>query len=312
MGLSEISIGGDGLFVSGENGVNSILASNDNKIEIIEINGEKLCYVKSSMGYPAIYPMPETTFEPVAEAVLMDLDGTSVRSEGFWMWIIERTIAYILGKDSFRYEKVDEPFISGHSVSEHLKYMIEKYKVNEPLEYAREIYFKIVNYEMNEILQGRGKKDAFEPAPNLKEFLYALKDNNIKIGLVTSGLYEKAMPEIISAFRQLDMGDPLEFYDSIITAGYAIKKGQAGTLGELEAKPHPWLYAESAAVGLGVPRERRNRVLGIEDSAAGVVSVKLAGFACAGISGGNIEQAGVESLCDYKADNLLSLLDVIL
>ena len=35
------------------------------------------------------------------------------------------------------------------------------------------------------------------------------KENKIKIGLVTSGLYEKAMPEIISAFKQLDMGDPV-------------------------------------------------------------------------------------------------------
>ena len=48
------------------------------KIDIVEFDDKKLCYVKSGMGYPAIYPMYETHFEPKAEAILMDLDGTSV------------------------------------------------------------------------------------------------------------------------------------------------------------------------------------------------------------------------------------------
>jgi phosphoglycolate phosphatase-like HAD superfamily hydrolase len=141
---------------------------------------------------------------------------------------------------------------------------------NTPLAEAVDKYFEITEYEMNEIMQGRGKPGAFTPAPDLKEFLYTLKDNGVKIGLVTSGLYQKAWPEILNAFTTLDMGDPVEFYDAIITAGTAIRKGQAGTLGELEAKPHPWLYAETARVGLGIPFERRHKVIGIEDSSAGV------------------------------------------
>jgi len=32
-------------------------------------------------------------------------------------------------------------------------------------------------------------------------------------------LYEKAWPEILSAFKTLKMGVPLEFYDALITAG---------------------------------------------------------------------------------------------
>lgn len=165
---------------------------------------------------------------------------------------------------------------------------------------------------MDEILKGRGKQDAFTPAPNLKEFLVTVKKEGIKIGLVTSGLYEKAMPEIISAFKQLDMGDPVDFYDSIITAGQALRKGQTGTLGELEPKPHPWLYAETARVGLGIPFEQRHKVIGVEDSSAGVVSIKLAGFSCVGISGGNIDRAGVADLCDYKISGLLELLNIII
>ena len=51
---------------------------------------------------------------------------------------------------------------------------------------------------------------------------------------------------------------------------------------------------------------------GKKRSTAGVVSIKLAGFSCVGISGGNIEQAGVGEMCDYKTSNLMELLDIIL
>ena len=299
-------------FETGKDGVRKILTPDDKKIDIVEFDDKKLCVVKSGMGYPAIYPMYETHFEPKAEAILMDLDGTSVHSESFWMWVIERTTARLLGNNNFKRETEDEPFISGHSVSEHLQYMIDKYAKGESLELARQYYFEIVNYEMDEILKGRGMQDAFTPAPNLKEFLTTVKKEGIKVGLVTSGLYEKAMPEIISTFKQLDMGDPVDFYDSIITAGQALRKGQTGTLGELEPKPHPWLYAETARVGLGIPFERRHKVIGIEDSSAGVVSIKLAGFSCVGISGGNIDKAGVGDMCDYRIDNLMDMLDILL
>ncbi len=299
-------------FEAGKDGVKKILTPDDKKIDIVEFDDKKFCYVKSNMGYPAIYPMHKTHFEKKAEAILMDLDGTSVHSEEFWMWVIEQTTARLLGNSSFKKEKEDEPFISGHSVSEHLQYMINKYTKDSSLELARQYYFEIVNHEMAEIMKGRGKKDAFTPAPHLKEFLTTVKKEGIKIGLVTSGLYEKAMPEIISAFNQLGMGDPVDFYDSIITAGYALRKGQTGTLGELAPKPHPWLYAETARVGLGIPFERRHKVIGIEDSSAGVVSIKLAGFACVGIDGGNIEQSGIGDMCDYKINGLMDMLDIIL
>ncbi len=299
-------------FETGKDGVKKILTPDDGKIDIVEFEDKKLCYVKSAMGYPAIYPMHETHFEPKAEAILMDLDGTSVHSEAFWMWVIERTTARLLGNNGFKTEAEDEPFISGHSVSEHLQYMIDKYAKGSSLEEARKYYFEIVNYEMDEILKGRGKKDAFTPAPNLKEFLTAVKSEGIKIGLVTSGLYEKAMPEIISAFKQLDMGNPVDFYDAIITAGQALRPGQTGTLGELAPKPHPWLYAETARVGLGIPFENRHKVIGIEDSSAGIVSIKLAGFCCVGISGGNIEKSGIGDMCDYKIDNLMEMLDRVI
>jgi len=302
----------NGLFKEGKEGVKKIFTALDGKADFIVYEDKVLVFVKSAMGYPAIYELHEATFEGPAEAVLMDLDGTSVHSEAFWMWIIEQTTAQLLDNPQFTLDSSDEPYVSGHSVSEHLQYCINKYCPDKKVEEARKQYFDITRYEMNEISQGRGRSDAFTPSPGLKEFLLELKGNKIKIGLVTSGLYEKAWPEILSAFRTLNMGDPLQFYDAIISAGKSIIKGQAGTLGELSPKPHPWLYAETARVGLGIPFEKRKKVIGLEDSSAGILSLRLAGFAAIGVEGGNIESSGMKSFLHSSCANLMDALPIIL
>ena len=100
-------------------------------------------------------------------------------------------------------------------------------------------------------------------------------------------------------------------YDAIITAGTAIRKGQAGTLGEIEAKPHPWLYAETA-MALGV--SDKSKIVGIEDSAAGVMSIRLAGFAALGVAGGNLAPSGMLPFLYNRKENesLMSLIPMIL
>jgi beta-phosphoglucomutase len=310
--FSEKAEGGDGLFRSGREGVRTILAPADNKADFIIYEDKTLVYVRSQLGYPAIYELRPPAFIPPAEAVLMDLDGTSIRSEKFWIWIIEKTTAKLLDNPSFSLEDEDEPHVSGHSVSEHLEHCIRKYCPDRTVEEARKIYFEITHHEMNEILEGRGRRDAFVPSAGLKEFLLTLKSRGIKIGLVTSGLYEKAWPELISAFRSMGLGDPLDFYDAIITAGQALRKGQTGTLGELAPKPHPWLYAETARIGLEMPSEKRNRVIGLEDSSAGILSIRLAGFAALGIDGGNIRQSGMLPLLNGYYHSLEETLPAIL
>ena len=107
------------------------------------------------------------------------------------------------------------------------------------------------------------------------------------------------------------MGDPKDFYDCIITAGFPLRKGEPGTLGELSPKPHPWLYAEVATVGLGLDFSDRNSIVGIEDSGAGVCSIRLAGFPTIGIAGGNIIQSGTKELCDYYCENFEEVFDII-
>lgn len=300
----------DGFHEVGKNGVVSITATGDKKVEFISYEDKTIAYVLSAMNYPAYYPVNEVKYEKPLKAVLMDLDGTSVRSEEFWIWIIEMTTASLLGDSNFKLSEDDLPYVSGHSVSEHLKYCIDKYCPEKSIEEARNFYFEHTHREMNEILEGRGKEGAFVPSPGIKEFLFKLKEKGVKIGLVTSGLYEKAWPEIMSAFDTLKMGMKAEdFYDASITAGFPLRKGSVGTLGELSPKPHPWLYAEVARVGLGIPFEDRNHVVGIEDSGAGVVSIKLAGFPTIGIGGGNIEQSGTKPLCDYYCETFDEILE---
>ena len=263
------------------------------------------------MGYPAYYPVHPVKLEKPVQAVLMDLDGTSVHSEEFWIWIIQLTTASLLGNPKFELEEGDLPYVSGHSVSEHLSYCINKYCPEKSVEEARKYYFEHTRREMRNIMEGRGKTDAFVPAPGLKEFLLSLKEMGIKIGLVTSGLYEKAWPEILSAFRTLGMGDPKDFYDAIISAGFPLRKGETGTLGELSPKPHPWLYAETCRVGLGIEFSQRNTVIGIEDSGAGVSAIRLAGYPTIGISGGNILKSGTKELCCYYCESFSEILDVM-
>ncbi|MDD3402569.1 MAG: HAD family phosphatase [Hespellia sp.] len=302
----------DKSFIVGKDGVKEIFTPLDRKVEFIAYEDKTLCNVKSALGYPAIYQVPEASYEGPATAILMDLDGTSVKSESFWVWIIEQSIAKLMNDPHFSLKTEDEPYVSGHSVSEHLQYCIDKYCPDKALADARNMYFATTEYEMKEILEGRGKQGAFEPARGLKEFLTEVKGNGIRIGLVTSGLYTKAMPEIMSAFQTLDMGNPLEFYDAIITAGQTFSHTQTGTIGELAPKPHPWLYSETARVGLGLCGEEKSRVLGFEDSSAGIVSIRLAGFEAVGVAGGNIASGGVESLCMKQVDDLMDSLPLIL
>jgi beta-phosphoglucomutase-like phosphatase (HAD superfamily) len=310
-GLIQRDAGGDGRYRVGADGVREIWSTADGKVDFVVYAGRTDAYVKSQMGYPAAYPLEPARIERPVVAVLMDLDGTSVHSEHFWIWVIEQTVARLLDDPAFKLADDDTPFVSGHSVSEHLQYCIGKYCPGKTVEEARRHYFDITHREMKAIEEGHGRDDAFTPSPGLKEFLLALKDRGVKIGVVSSGLYEKAWPEILAAFRTLDMGDPKEFYDAIVTAGHAVRKGEAGTLGELEAKPHPWLYAEAARVGLGIAFEDRHHVIGLEDSGAGVVSVRLAGFAAIGMAGGNIDGSGTRGLLHKYCDNFDQVLRTI-
>jgi beta-phosphoglucomutase len=308
LGLVELNQTSDKRFITGSNGVQAVAKTGDGKVEFIGFADQTMALVNSAMGYPAYYPVHSIEKEEPIKAVLMDLDGTTVHSEEFWIWIIELSTASLLNNSKFELEEADLPYVSGHSVSEHLQYCVTKYCPGKSVEEARTYYFEHTHREMKLILDGKGRPNAFTPTPGIKDFLLELKDLDMKIGLVTSGLYEKAYPEILDAFKTLGMGDPADFYDAIITAGHALRKGESGTLGELSPKPHPWLYAETFRVGLGMEFSQRHSAIGIEDSGAGICSILLAGMQPWGIGGGNIDQSGTRGLCKQYVESFEDML----
>ena len=279
-----------------------------NNVEFLERDGKTYGRVMGS-GVVADYEIKPVTVEGNIQAILMDLDGTTVTSEEFWIYIIERTMQELVNDPSFKLEEVDVPYVSGFTTADHLTYCINKYYPDQSLAKANEIYHKVAKAELDEILQGGGKSEAFKPTQGLKEFLLEVQRRGIKIGLVTSGLDYKAIPEIVAVFRTLGMGDPLKFYDAIITGGHRKDTHEYGTLGEIAAKPHPWVYTEVAYMGLKV--KDPSKVLGIEDSAAGVMALRFAGFPVIGVQEGNIAKSGLDCLCYKKVDDLREILELL-
>ena len=277
-------------------------------IEISERNGGFDCSM-DSLGVSVTYHVKNVPFEPRAKAVLMDLDGTSVKSEEFWVWLIEKTVKNISNDSSFAFSEEDIPFVSGYTTIEHLDYCINKYGLKTDVYSANKVYHELANYELNEILEGRGNTSAFKPREGLKNFLLELKGNGIKVGLVTSGLDYKAIPEIVSVFKEIGLGNPLEFYDAIITGGRRKKFGEYGTLGEVAAKPHPWLYSE---IGAALGGNEYDKTIVLEDSSSGVVSARCAGYNAIGFNDGNILAGGADKLCLSCVDNFEEILKLIL
>ncbi len=273
-----------------------------------ECDGKMIATVVNS-GVTAHYEIKDVEYKAPCEAILMDLDGTTLTSEEFWVFIIEETMKKLIGDESFALCEADVPFVSGFTTADHLTYCINKYAKGADLNKALEIYHKTTEYELGRIMKGEGHVEAFTPAEGLKEFLLGVKERGIKIGLVTSGLDYKAIPEIVAVFQTLDMGDPLEFYDTIITGGRRKDVGDWGTLGEIVSKPHPWLYTETAYMGLKI--KNPDRVLGIEDSAAGAVALRIAGFPVVGLECGNIGDSGLDCICAKKVSKLVEILDFI-
>lgn len=258
-------------------------------------------------GIEATYPFDKPITHFPVKAVLMDLDGTTVKSEEFWVYLIQKTIRRLTDNPSFTLAEEDLPFVSGFSTAEHLSYCLKKYSLPHTLAEADELYHQTAAFELNEILQGRGNADAFRPREGLKEFLFALKANGVKIGLATSGLDYKAIPEIVSTFRVLGMGEPTDFYDAIVTGGKRKQRGGYGTIGELAVKPHPWVYRE-LALGLGV---EPSEAVVVEDSSAGLLSGRTAGFNVIGFADGNIKQSGLADECLAMVDNWNQILQIL-
>ncbi len=277
-------------------------------VSFLERDGRMFASLSSS-GVNTDYEIKPIEFKRPAEAILMDLDGTTLTSEEFWVFIIEETMKQFMKNPKFSLEEADIPFVSGFTTADHLEYCINKYFPEHDINEALAIYHKTTEYELGRIMKGEGHTEAFTPAEGLKDFLLEVKARGIKIGLATSGLDYKAIPEIVAVFKTLGLGNPLDFYDAVITGGRRKDVKDYGTLGEIVSKPHPWLYTELAYMGLKI--KNPEHVIGIEDSSAGALALRLAGFPVVGLECGNITSSGLDSICTAKVKTLPEILKLI-
>jgi beta-phosphoglucomutase-like phosphatase (HAD superfamily) len=312
--LADCFIPGRGLLMAGKNGID-FLGINKSEDAIFIVRGEHTEAVLNSRSrlYPGFPLYPAEVRKPV-KGVLLDLDGTCVKSEALWIAVIEDVTNLMREKNGLgpvEFAGKDLPHVSGRTVPDHLTYCRDNYFPGGRVSEAQQIYTEVAEREMRLFSEGRGREDAFDPVPGLKNILTGFKEQGIKIGLVTSGLYYKAYPEIEQAFVKLDMGRPEDFFDAFITAGTLTAKGRSGTMGNGISKPWPNIYFE-AAQAMGFSLKDREHFAGIGDSASDVLAVRTMGLPFLGIDDGNIAAGGLKSLCtgffqtlQAAADNLL-------
>lgn len=288
----------DNLFSKEDKEIDSIFVTNDKKIEFVRFkNNTLLMGIKSSFRSNSYYNIHDLRLKKVKN-ILMDMDGTTMLSEKFWVEMLRISVVKVTKDDNFKFSDSDFPYISGHSVTEHLSYCIDKYKLKCKLFELKKIYDDIVDYNLDN-LELSSNAHFFEPREGLKNFLLKIKEKGIKIALVSSGSTKKVTATLNCVFKNMNMGNPLDYYDCIITGGDACKKLKYGTIGELYAKPYPCLYEEAYYIGLGLTKDDLEYTIAIEDSASGIYSILSSNITPIGISGGNIKASGVEPLC-YK------------
>lgn len=313
--LEYCHIPGRGKLCTGENGISFLAINKAHEFIFIGHGGEMEVVINSKAGiYPGFAILP-TQIESPLEGVLLDLDGTCVKSEAFWIQTILETTNRMRNRyglpaiDQFTQEEL--PHVSGRTVPEHLMYCIQHYFPKASLLETQALYTEIAEEYMIKFNTGELDIDAFEPADGLKDLLLLLKQKGIKIGIVTSGLYYKAWPELDQAMKKMALGDARKFFDAILTSGTLARRGVCGTMGNAIAKPWPNIYFE-AAQALGFSMDRRNHYVGIGDSNSDAGSLRLMGTPFIGVAHGNIEVGGTKCLCNAFAESLVDVKNILL
>lgn len=307
-------IPGKGVVKKGENGVAMLAINKANEFIFISRGDNVEVVVNNKIGIFPSFAMLPATIKPPIKGVLLDLDGTCVKSESFWIAVILETVNRTRrGFDMPPLEGFDSselPHISGRTVPEHLLYCIDSYCPKATLGDIQNLYTQIAEEYMTKLNNGELNIDAFEPAEGFKELLLMLKENDIKIGIVTSGLHYKAWPELKQAMEKLNLGDAGDFFDAILTSGTLAKKGVCGTMGNAIAKPWPNIYFEAAQV-LGFTMDQREHYIGIGDSNSDVGSLRFMGTPFIGVAHGNIEAGGTKCMCAHFAESLCEVKSII-
>ena len=73
--MIELAQTSDGSFLCGKEGVEAIYTPIDKKVEFVSFADKTMCYVKSAMGYPAWYKVPDGFgWDKREKRILLDVD----------------------------------------------------------------------------------------------------------------------------------------------------------------------------------------------------------------------------------------------
>ncbi len=243
------------------------------KRRIFTENDKQYVIVPTPVRTRYLIPEAPSSFDEL-EAVMMDMDGSTTDTEKLVLEAMRQMMAEALGKPEFRFDRDDFSNIIGDSTTNHVKYLVNRYNLDAgQLSFYIDIYYTEYHRILYDI-RGRKMKDILiEPVPGLGPFLATLKDRGIKVGLVTSSLKKEADIVMAEVFHLLDIDVDYEsYYDGVIAAD---------EVGEAFLKPHPNLYIRMAEEKLCLKDKKKAFV--IEDSTAGILAARIAGFAAAAV-----------------------------
>lgn len=305
--LERCSIPSRGELMVGKEGVTALFANSSDEYVFIERGEYMEVVINNNIGIYPSFALNDVQMKAPLKGVLFDLDGTCVKSEKFWIAVILKSVNIERQRANMppleRFEREELPYISGKTVPEHLLYCIERYAPHSTLDQMQMVYTEIAEEYMVRLNNNELDIEAFQPADGLKEMFTMLKRSGVKIGIVTSGLYYKAMPELEQAMDSMELGDATQYFDAILTSGTLAKKGECGTMGNAIAKPWPNIYFEAAQV-IGFTMDQRHHFVGVGDSSSDIGSLRFMGTPVIGVGDGNIERAGVKSMCTEFVEDL--------
>lgn len=244
------------------------------KWEIFTDNGRDYVIIPTPVETRYLIPEAPSSFDKL-EAVMMDMDGSTTDTEKLVLEAMRQMMAKTLGNPQFRFARDDFPNIVGDSTTNHVKYLANRYNLDAAqLNCYIDNYYEKYHRILYDVRDGRVMDVLIEPMLGLGSFLAALKEKGIKVGMVTSSLKKEADIVMTEIFKQLDIDTDYEsYYDGVIAAD---------EVGETFLKPHPNLYIRMAEEKLGLKDKKRAFV--IEDSTAGILAARIAGFAVAAVS----------------------------
>lgn len=267
----------------------------------IEFDGEERIVLTGSEALNVSYMLgPRSSSTSVPRAVLLDMDGTSLISEQFWVRMLDETVRYVT-KSDVGLSSSDKLSVQGATTRDHLAFLKRSLGLDIGLQDLVSAYDIVVedafyNHDVGTLAREISLQAGFA---DVRSTAFAL---GIPFLLVTNGNMRKADIETRIIAHHLELDDV-----AAVSTGVWCAPRQEGWLkafGGSLGKPHPWPYLEAATKGAGIETKDLGSVIAVDDSAAGVCSIRLAGLKTVGLAGGNISAMGAEVFCDELAESL--------